>query len=105
MWIDDGGVAHTVALTDPTNVISDDFRKALDAIAQSGVEALRRVVRQAEKQLYGAGWLEVSTSEEYVGAAPPVDLLRGHPLAAREVSDAIEQTDLRWRLDVIMALE
>jgi hypothetical protein len=105
MWIDDGGVAHTVALPDPTEVMSDDFRAGLDALAHSDANALREVIEQAEEQIYEAGWLELSTSAEYVGATPPVSLLRGHVRTARDVANAIDQTDLRWRLDVIMALD
>jgi hypothetical protein len=46
-----------------------------------------------------------SGSADYIGAAPPSDLLQGRLSRASDVGFAIERTDLRWRLDVIMALE
>lgn len=105
MWVDDGGVAHTVALPDPTDVMADDFRADFDALALSDLEALQLVIGRAEEQAYESGWFELSASEEYVGSTPPVALLRGRVLSAGDVASAIEQTDLRWRLDVIMALD
>ena len=105
MWVDESGVAHTVALPDPTDVMADDFRADLDFVALTDLDALQKVIAQAEEQVYEAGWFELSTSKEYVGARPPIALLRGRVLSASDVAGAIEQTDLRWRLDVIMALD
>ncbi len=105
MWVDESGVAHTVALPDPTDVMADDFRADLDFIALTDLDALQRVIAQAEEQVYEAGWFELSTSTEFVEAAPPIALLRGRVLSTSDVVGAIEQTDLRWRLDVIMALD
>lgn len=105
MWIDDDGNLHTVALPDPTDVMSDDFRAGLDAVSRSDADSLREVVEHAEEQVYEADWHGLNTSEELVGTPPPVDLLRGDVSTAKDVADAIEQTDLRWRLDVILALD
>jgi hypothetical protein len=105
MWIDSSGVARTVALPDPTDVMSHGYRASLDAIAHSDPDALQVVIRQAEEQVYEAGWLELSTSEEYIGTTPPAALLQGQVHSARDVANTLAQIDLRWRLDVIVALD
>ena len=105
VWVDDLGVAHTASLPDPTHVLSDDFRADLDSIALSDPDALQDVIGLAEEQVYETGWLELSVSDEYVGATPPAALLRGRPANASDVASAIARTDVRWRLDVILALD
>jgi hypothetical protein len=106
VWIDDEGVLHTVALRDPTDVMTDEFRAGLDAIAASHRAALRGIVERAENRVYDADWFPLKTDQEvHIAAAPPVGLLQGRVVKPEDVTKAIDQVDARWRLDAIMALD
>ena len=59
MWIDQSGVAHTVALPDPTALMDAAFTASVNALRHSDPATLKR---------------------------------------------AIEDVELRWRLDAVMAL-
>lgn len=85
--------------------MSEDFRRGLDAIAETDIGALQELVAQAEERIYDADFSRLDTSDEYVGKTPPTNLLHECPASAKDVADAIEQTNLRWRLDVVMALD
>jgi hypothetical protein len=105
VWIDDEGVAHTVALPDPTLVMSEDFRSSLDTLAARDREALCAVVEHAEMRAYETDWSDLRGSEIHVRAAAPADLLRGHLVTPDDLVHAIDQVVPRWRLDVILALD
>lgn len=105
MWIDGEGGLHTVALPDPTEIMSSDFRRGLDVLARADPEALRDALGLWEEALLLSDWSGLEKAEHLVGATPPVDLLRGRPCTVRDVAGAVEAVDLRWRLDVVMALD
>jgi hypothetical protein len=105
MWIDDDGVTHTVALPDPTRVMSDDFRASLDALVAGDRDALRVIVEHAEMRAHEADWSDLVGSEIHVAAPAPVDLLQGRLATPDDVAHAIDQVVPRWRLDVILALD
>lgn len=104
MWIDDAGVAHTVALPNPTDVMSSEFREALDALAPGDREALGDEVQRWEERLYAAGWQGFAMSSELEGAGPPTALLEGRVQTVGDVEAAVERVDQQWRLDVLVAL-
>ena len=104
MWIDEAAVAHTVALPNPTDVMSSEFREGLDALAPADREALRDEVERWEKGLYAAGWQGFTMSADLVGAAPPKALLHGRVRTVGDVEAAVERVGRQWRLDVLMAL-
>lgn len=104
MWIDVAGVAHTVALPNPTDVMSSEFREALDALPAVEREALRDEVERWEEERYRAGWQGFAVSSDLVGAAPPMALLEGRVQAVVDVEAAVERVAPQWRLDVLMAL-
>jgi hypothetical protein len=105
VWIDEEGVAHTAALPVPTQVMTEDFRTSLDAVASSNLTALRMEVERAEVRAYDTDWSELRGSEIHVGAPAPSGLLRGHVATPEAVADAIDAVVPRWRLDVIVALD
>lgn len=105
MWIDQAGVARTAAPVAPTDVMAEDFRTDLDALAVLDPYALLVVIAEADERIQEFGWSGLSTSEEYVGAPPPAGLLCGRLHGPDDVAAAIERTELRWRLDVIKALD
>jgi hypothetical protein len=105
VWIDGDGVAHTVALPDPTRVMSEDFHESLDALAARDRPALRLVVKRAEVRAYEADWSDLRGSEIHVRAAAPVGPLRGRVVSPDDLAHAIDRVVPRWRLDTILALD
>jgi hypothetical protein len=105
VWVDEEGVGHTVALPDPTKVMSADFQAGLDVLVGRERDALRSIVEHAEKRAYEADWSDLVGSEVHVEAPAPADLLHGHPTTPDHVAHAIDQVVPRWRLDVILALD
>lgn len=105
MWIDDEGVAHSVALPDPAHVMTGNFRSSLDTIAAADGDALRSIVKRAEARAYGADWSDLDRSKLHVGAPPPAELLQGRVTSPEDVDRAIFKVAPRWRLDAILALD
>jgi hypothetical protein len=105
MWIDDDGVTHTVALPDPTHVMTDDFRASLDALVARDRDALRAIVERAEIRAHETDWSELVGSEMHVAAHAPAELLQGRLATPDDVAHAVDQVVPRWRLDVILALD
>lgn len=62
------------------------------------------VIAAAEERFRESGSRELPTLKDHVGAPPPQGLLRGPLRDLDNLAAAIERTDPRWRLDVIMAL-
>lgn len=107
MWIDDDGVAHTVALPDPTHVMTDDFRASLDALADADRGRVREILELAEMRVLEADLSHLKRpgrDAESREAAAPVGLLRGRVATPEDLARLIAQVELRWRLDAIMAL-
>lgn len=105
MWVDGKGVLHTVALPDPTDVMTGEFRRGLDSLLAAERERLSDIVEDVQARLLEMDWSHVNRSESGIEATPPRDLLRGAVRTFDDVSDAIERVQERWRLDVALALE
>ena len=105
VWIDGDGVLHTVALPDPTIVMTDEFRMSLDSVAASHGAQLRGIVEDAQTSVYERDWSGLVMSQDLVAAAPPLDLLRGEVTDPRDVADDINRVRPEWRLDALMALD
>ena len=105
VWVDEKGVGHTVALPDPTRVMTTDFQESLDALIARDRDAVRTVVEQAESLAYETGWSDLVGSKTHVEAPAPADLLQGHLATPEDVGVAVDEVVPRWRLDVIMALD
>lgn len=105
MWVDGQGVLHTVALPDPTDVMTDEFRRGLDSLLAAERARLSDIVEEAQMRLLEMEWSHMGRSESDVESTPPRDLLHGAVHTSDDVSDAIEGVPERWRLDVALALE
>jgi hypothetical protein len=105
VWIDDDGVLRTVALPDPTDVMTDEFRVGIDSLTGVHRDALRELVEGALMRVYETDWSQLPRSGEYVGAAPPAGLLHGEVAAPEDVVRAIDAVESQWRLDAITALD
>ena len=108
MWVDDRGVCHTVALPDPTELMSEPFRQSLDQLMLQGQEELDGAIETEEIRFFeeriGAS---ASASEEavFVAAAPPIALLAEPVETVDDLRQLIRGIDERWRLDALLALD
>jgi hypothetical protein len=105
VWIDDDGVLHTVALPDPADAMTEEFRVGLDSITGERRNALRALVEGAQMRVFEAEWSGLPRSEDHVGAAPPTGLLQGEVRAPEDVARVIDDVEARWRLDAIEAID
>lgn len=108
MWVDDEGVAHTVALPKPRQLMTKSFRRALGALVDSHGARLDELLAEAEDTLLAGGALTPDEPEVRVifeGRPPPAKILHGEPKSPEAVAEAVGQVDTRWRLDVVLALQ
>lgn len=108
MWVDEEGVCHTVALPDPTDLMSDVFRQSLDQLMLQDQEDLDEAIETEEMRFFDerAGLLVRDADEvEFVGAAPPLGLLAEPVGTVDDLRQVIRGIDDRWRLDVLLALD
>lgn len=105
MWVDQAGVAHTVAMPDPTWLMSDEFLDSLDAMAGLARTAVQNVIDDAALRVYETDLSGLGESATHVALTPPQGLLHGHGVTADDVALAIDRVELRWRLDAITALD
>jgi len=108
MWFDDDGTCHTVALPDPTELMTASFRSTLDQLLISQPESVSDALAVEEGRFFEEQTVvEVSTSDEpdFVGVAPPMDLLAGTVRTVAELRAGVQRIDRRWRLDALMALD
>lgn len=81
------------------------FLASLDALDESARERLARLLSEAEERLLDMDLSKLPRSEDHIGVPPPRGLLGGEVNSPTDVTSAIERTELRWRLDVILALQ
>ena len=105
MWIDDDRVLHTVALPDPTYLMTDEFRDGLGSIPPAQRGALQELVEGALMCVYETDWSDLPRSAADVGTVPPPSLLTGKVMTPEDVARAIDSVEPRWRLDAITALD
>lgn len=104
MWVSDDGRLNTVALPDPSHVMTEEFRRSLEALAENDPESVAEAIEDAEDAVYDRDWSGLIGAEDYVGAPPPTDILRGSINTTSDLSDALLGVDGRWRLDAIVAV-
>lgn len=108
VWIDADGVAHSVAVPDPSDLMSSTFQSALDALLVTDREAVVLTLEQVETRLFAQDLTALADPEKeavFEGLAPPGLLLDGHVSTPGDVRAVVECVEWRWRLDVICALD
>jgi hypothetical protein len=108
MWVDEEGVAHTVALPKPQQLMTTSFRRARDELLHSHRTRLDELLAEAEDALLTEGALapdEPEVRAHFEGRPPPVKVLRGEPETPEDLAEAIGQVEARWRLDAVLALQ
>ncbi len=108
MWVDAEGVCHTVAVPDPTELMSDDFRESLDHLIGEQAEEVSDVISEQEDLFYREHLATMQTDareRRFEGMAPPSELLGSAIATLDELRRCILAVDRRWRLDAIVALD
>lgn len=107
VWIDDDGVAHTVALPEPAGIMSGTFRIALDELLTNQPDEVAEVLEGTETEVLDEDLRELSDpvgEAQFVGTPPPPELLTEAPTSPADLARILTGTDLRWRLDAVLAL-
>ena len=108
MWVDAEGVCHTVALPNPAELMSEEFRESFDRLIDADAEGVFSIISNAEesffRDLLGRGDL-TSRERGVEGAAPPAKLLRNRVHTLEDLQDCILGVGQQWRLDAIVALD
>ena len=101
--MDERGVAHTVALPDPAGLMSDRFRASLDAPISVRRPEVSVLLERMEDGIYEQV-SSIPVDGAYERRSPPKELLDDEVWSEQELEAALEQVDLRWRLDAVLAL-
>jgi hypothetical protein len=108
MWIDRDGVLHTVALPDPSEVMSEEFLRDLDHLLRDRADEVSELIALEEERLYRELLERPSMSPDdksFRGLAPPVRLMRSSLITVEDLRTSIQAVPWRWRLDVLTALD
>lgn len=108
MWIDSQGIRHTVAVPDPTELMSDEFRASLDNLVNESADEVCEMIAEQELAFYKEKELGAcldSQEHGFEGLSPPTGLLDEPATTIPELRTRIRNIDWRWRLDVICALD
>lgn len=96
MWLDSDGGIHTVALPDPTDVMSEGFRASLDVLVETNRASVEDLLERAEELLLEEDLGALGTDEAFVGQSPPQALLDGSVSTEAELEQALQGVNLRW---------
>ena len=107
MWVDDDGVAHTVALPKPKQLMTKSFRGSLEPVVQSDPESVEAALETAEEQMFEVKPAAAVPAVEarFEGLPPPRKILRGSVEDVADLLATLERVDPRWKLDAILALQ
>ena len=108
MWVDDQGVCHTVALPEPTELMSEVFLQSLNQLVSRGQEDVAEAIFSDQLRFYEERTkllVPDSNEAEFVGLSPPVDLLAAPFETLAELRRLLYEIDDRWRLDALAAIE
>jgi hypothetical protein len=108
VWVDEQGVAHTVALPKPKQVMTKSFRHCVDSLVRTERAQVETVLAAAEEAIFERGLgesIDPGTETEFEGRTPPAKVLDGVLVEAKDLTSAIDAVDIRWRLDVVLALQ
>ncbi len=105
MWVTADGVAHTVALPEPRQVLSPRALESLTVLMTTAAEDLLLATIERAQDAVLEGPLHPDEDDGGVGCAPSPEVLDADVSTLDAVLAAIRDVDLRWRLDVVMALD
>ena len=103
MWIDSKGVCHTIALPDPTALMTPAFRESFDALLTTDSEAVEALID--DESWFVPDFRETGPQAEFVNRTPPTGLLSAAVASVDDLAATIRSVHVQWRLDVVLALE
>lgn len=106
MWKTPDGQAHTVALPDPTSAMTHEFIESLHALEPDACIALAEAVEKAQGDFFDL----LDDVEPTEPTSPdedglPSEYLQGTFESAEDIAQYLNQIDVRWRLDALLAVE
>jgi len=104
MWIDERGVAHTVTLPDPTELMSGTFRRAFDALISVNRVVVAALLERVEEQIYEQEIWSLPVDLTFEQMSPPVGVLNGEVWAEGQLEAVLAEVDFRWKLDAVIGL-
>jgi len=104
MWVDDDGVCHTVAVPDPTVLMSVAFRESLDRLLATAQEEVVKAVEMEEARFYALDSHAKDDEAAFVGVAPP-EVLTEPVSTVADLTSLLGRVDYRWRLDALVAID
>ena len=108
MWVDDQGMCHTVALADPTELMSDIFRQSFGRLMARDQVDLGDVLEAEQMRFFeerAVSPLRDSDETLFVAAVPPLTLLVEPVETVDDLRKLLRGIDGRWRLDALLALD
>lgn len=109
MWVDREGVCHSVALPDPTVVMSEVFLEHLGSLLDEGGWSVRNSLEEKEGALFTEEFLsrfsDLTVEEDFIDEPPCRVLLMAPMRTLGDLRESIDGVDPRWRLDAILALQ
>jgi hypothetical protein len=104
VWVDAEGALHTVALPEPSEVLTSralaTFWHLRDDV---GPEVIEGILDDEEEKVYDADHAP-DTDDSFVGETPSVGFLDADLDSVNALAEAVRRVPDRWRLDVLMAL-
>jgi hypothetical protein len=105
MWVTEDGRTNTVALPDPSYVLSDPAFDAwthlIETVPHERIEEMLTQRFEAALEAYPR---TPDADDEFVGAAPPAELVDSDISTYELLEQALDAVGPRWYLDVVMAL-
>ena len=105
MWVTADGVAHTVALPRPSELLTEHALSAFENLRKGlGDEPLQELLEGEESAIFDDTPAS-DTDDSFVGISPPRAVLDGDVSTADLLVATVRAMDPRWRLDVVLALQ
>lgn len=109
MWVDSEGVCHSVALPDPTELMSELFVQHLDLLFLEEGESVLDLLNEQEDALFSDDTLlqfaDLDAEQEFMDEPAPRVLLVASIRTIGDLRECIASVDLRWRLDAVLGLQ
>jgi hypothetical protein len=103
VWLDERGVAHTVALPNPSELMTDRFKASLDALISAHRGEVADLLERLEEEIYQQVF-SIPVDPAYEGLSPPQELLAPEVWSVEDLAVVLSEIDLRWRLDCVCAM-
>jgi hypothetical protein len=105
VWVTLDGVAHTVALPNPRDVLATRTRVSFATLRRDLAGDVVGNLLDGEEEAIFENDLVPDADKSFVDAAPPRGILDADVSTADRLRAAVQGVDLRWRLDVVLALQ